>query len=299
MIDRAEIERMKGDELINLARVLNVPITKRTIQRSWLIDELIEKMPEFPSKPKLKNPGILLQGVTKNFGKLCAVKKLDLAVHPGEILGLVGPNGAGKTTTLRMLSGIIRATSGEIYVNGYNIRKEPIKAKASIGYIPEKPTCYPSLTAREYIAFVSRVYGVPHETALIRTRKFVDLFDFDEFIDSYIGTLSKGNLQRALLIGIFVREPPYILALDEPIYGLDPRGAWNLKKHLRRLRDEGSAILISTHILEVATDLCDRFAIMNEGNVVGLGTLESLMGRYPDANSLEEVFLGLTGGIPE
>lgn len=290
---------MKGDELINLARVLNVPITKRTIQRSWLIDELIEKMPEFPSKPKLKNPGILLQGVTKNFGKLCAVKKLDLAVHPGEILGLVGPNGAGKTTTLRMLSGIIRATSGEIYVNGYNIRKEPIKAKASIGYIPEKPTCYPSLTAREYIAFVSRVYGVPHETALIRTRKFVDLFDFDEFIDSYIGTLSKGNLQRALLIGIFVREPPYILALDEPIYGLDPRGAWNLKKHLRRLRDEGSAILISTHILEVATDLCDRFAIMNEGNVVGLGTLESLMGRYPDANSLEEVFLGLTGGIPE
>jgi ABC-2 type transport system ATP-binding protein len=290
---------MKGDELINLARVLKVPITKRTIQRSWLIDEIIDQMPEGKTRQKLHNPAIQLECVTKNFGKTRAVNKLDLSVHPGEILGLVGPNGAGKTTTLRMLTGIIRATSGEIHVNGQNIRKEPILAKRSIGYIPEKPTCYPSLTAREYVAFIARVYGVPQGTALIRARKYVDLFDFDEFIDTYIGTLSKGNLQRALLIGIFVREPPYILALDEPIYGLDPRGAWNLKKHLKRLRDEGSAILISTHILEVATDLCDRFAIMNEGDVVGSGTLEELMAMQPEATSLEEVFLGLTGGIPE
>jgi len=299
MIDRAELERMKGDELINLARVLKVPITKRTIQRSWLIDEIIEQMPEPLSRTNLRDPAIQIVGVTKNFGKICAVNKLNLAVHPGEILGLVGPNGAGKTTTLRMLTGIIRSTYGKINVNGYDIRSDPIKAKRSIGYIPEKPTCYPSLTAREYIAFVARVYGVPHETALIRTRKYVDLFDFDEFIDSYVGTLSKGNLQRALLIGIFVREPPYILALDEPIYGLDPRGAWNLKKHLKHLRDSGSAILISTHILEVASDLCDRFAIMNEGDIVGQGTLEELMELHPKANSLEEVFLGLTGGIPE
>jgi ABC-2 type transport system ATP-binding protein len=290
---------MKGDELINLARVLKVPITRRTIQRSWLIDEIIEQMPEPPEWEELHNPAIDLSGVTKNFGKTIAVRDLDLKVLPGEILGLVGPNGAGKTTTLRMLTGIIRASSGDIHVNGHDIRRAPIEAKKSIGYIPEKPTCYPSLTTREYVAFMARVYGVSHETALIRTRKYVDLFDFDEFIDSYIGTLSKGNLQRALLVGIFVREPPYILALDEPIYGLDPRGAWNLKKLLKRLRDEGSAILISTHILEVATDLCDRFAIMNEGDVVGRGNLEELMALYPEAKSLQEVFLGLTGGIPE
>ena len=129
-------------------------------------------------------------------------------------------------------------------------------------------------------------------------REFVDLFQFEEFIDTYIGTLSKGNLQRALLIGIFARAPPYILALDEPIYGLDPRGAWNLKKLLRQLRDEGSAILISTHILEVAADLCDRFVIMNEGNVVGRGTLEELKEHHPETGSLEEIFLSLTGGIP-
>jgi ABC-2 type transport system ATP-binding protein len=290
---------MKGDELISLARVLKVPITKRTIQRSWLIDEIIEQMPDTHTKKKLNDPAIKLVNVWKNFGKTIAVRNLNLKVHPGEILGLVGPNGAGKTTTLRMLTGIIRAASGDIFVNGHDIRKVPLEAKKTIGYIPEKPTCYPSLTAREYVAFIARVYGVSQETALIRTRKYVDLFDFDEFIDTYIGTLSKGNLQRALLVGIFVREPPYILALDEPIYGLDPRGAWNLKKLLKRLRNEGSAILLSTHILEVATDLCDRFAIMNEGDVVGSGTLKELLELQPDAKSLEEVFLGLTGGIPK
>ncbi|TET10498.1 MAG: ATP-binding cassette domain-containing protein [Candidatus Thorarchaeota archaeon] len=303
MIDRVDIERMKGDELINLARVLKVPITKRTIQRSWLIDELMGELEKRSSdgspKDALHQPAIELDKVTKRFGKTVAVRNLDLQVHPGEILGLVGPNGAGKTTTLRMLTGIIRASSGVIHVNGHDINDSPILAKSSIGYIPEKPTCYPSLTAREYVTFIARIYKVPQETALIRMREYVDLFQFDEFINSYIGTLSKGNLQRVLLIGIFVREPPYILALDEPIYGLDPRGAWNLKKLLKRMRDEGSAILLSTHILEVASDLCDRFVIMNHGDVVGRGTLEELLAIQPEATSLEEVFLGLTGGIPE
>jgi len=300
---RADIERMPGDELLRLARVLKVPIVKRTIKRNWLVDEVLkelEKRDKSSTSPiTLESPAILLQDVTKNFGRKTAVRKLNLKVEPGEIVGLVGPNGAGKTTTLRMLTGIIRATSGTIHVDGHNIQDEAILAKERIGYIPEKPTCYPSLTSREYVMFTSRIYGVPRETALIRMREFVELFQFNEFIDTYIGTLSKGNLQRALLIGIFTREPPYILALDEPIYGLDPRGAWNLKKLLRHLRDEGSAILISTHILEVAADLCDRFVIMNEGDVVGSGTLEELQSRLPETSSLEEIFLSLTGGIPE
>jgi ABC-2 type transport system ATP-binding protein len=118
-------------------------------------------------------------------------------------------------------------------------------------------------------------------------------------LDAYIGTLSKGNLQRTLLVGIFVRPPPHILALDEPIYGLDPRGAWSLKVLLKKLRDEGSAILVSTHILEVAEGLCDRFVIMNEGDVVGRGTREELFVQTPNAHTIEEIFLELTGGIPE
>jgi ABC-type multidrug transport system ATPase subunit len=300
---RANIERLPGDELLRLARVLKVPIVKRTIKRSWLIDEVmkeLEKRDKNTRAPdKLASPAIMLKEVTKQFGKKTAVRNLNLNVEPGEIVGLVGPNGAGKTTTLRMLTGIIRANNGTIKVDGYDIQRQAILAKERIGYIPEKPTCYPSLTAREYVMFTARIYGVPHETALIRMREFVDLFQFDEFIDTYIGTLSKGNLQRALLIGIFTREPPYILALDEPIYGLDPRGAWNLKKLLRQLKNTGSAILISTHILEVASDLCDRFVIMNEGDVVGRGTLEELQRLYPEASNLEEIFLSLTGGIPE
>jgi ABC-2 type transport system ATP-binding protein len=300
---RADIERLPGDELLRLARVLKVPIVKRTIKRDWLVDKVVkelEKRNESATTPiVLLSPAISLKEVTKKFGKKTAVRRLTLNVEPGEIVGLVGPNGAGKTTTLRMLTGIIRATSGSIQVDGYDIQDEAILAKERIGYIPEKPTCYPSLTAREYVMFTSRIYGVPQETALIRMREFVELFQFEEFIDTYIGTLSKGNLQRALLIGIFTREPPYVLALDEPIYGLDPRGAWNLKKLLRRLRDQGSAILISTHILEVAADLCDRFVIMNEADVVGRGTLEELQKLYPETKSLEEIFLSLTGGIPE
>ena len=292
---------MPGDELLRLARVLKVPIVSRTIKRSWLVDKVMKELERRDSTAPLplESPAIVLEDVTKNFGKKTAVRKLDLKVKPGEIVGLVGPNGAGKTTTLRMLTGIIRATSGSITIDGHDIIKEAIPAKERIGYIPEKPTCYPSLTAREYVMFTSRIYGVPRETALIRMREFVELFQFDEFIDTYIGTLSKGNLQRVLLIGIFAREPPYILALDEPIYGLDPRGAWNLKKLLRQLRDEGSAILISTHILEVAADLCDRFVIMNEADVVGRGTLKELLRLHPETKNLEEIFLSLTGGIPK
>ncbi|NHI88594.1 MAG: ATP-binding cassette domain-containing protein [Candidatus Thorarchaeota archaeon] len=303
MTARTDVERMRGEELIRLARVLNIPIFKRTIKRSWLIDELmkeLEKRDELSVPPViLESPAIILKKVSKRFGKKTAVRSLDLEVNPGEIVGLVGPNGAGKTTTLRMLTGIIRTTSGFIQVNGHDLKKEPILAKQRVGYIPEKPTCYPSLTAREYVMFTARIYGVPQETALIRMREFVDLFQFDEFIDSYVGTLSKGNLQRALLIGIFSREPPFVLALDEPIYGLDPRGAWNLKKLLRQLRDTGSAILISTHILEVAADLCDRFVIMNEGDIVGRGSYDQLRKQHPEAANLEEIFLNLTGGIPE
>ncbi|TFG34772.1 ATP-binding cassette domain-containing protein [Candidatus Thorarchaeota archaeon] len=303
MIERANVELMKNNELFRLARVLRIPIEHREIRRSQLIDEIMNAVEELkdsiPTDNELHTPAIKIKNLIKHFGKKFAVFGLNLEVNPGEIVGLVGPNGAGKTTTLRILTGIIRQSSGQVEVNGHDILKDPIKAKSVIGYIPEKPTCYPSLTVKEYVTFMARVYEVPKRIALIRMRQFVDMFHMDEFLNSYVGTLSKGNLQRALLIGIFVRPPPYILALDEPIYGLDPRGAWNLKAHLKHLRDEGSAILVSTHILEVASDLCDRFVIMNDGVVVGKGTLNDLLKKHKKTKNLEEVFLSLTGGIPK
>ncbi len=303
MIERANVEQMKSKELLRLARVLKLPILDRKIARDSLVDMImveisLRKKRNIP-EDELTSPAIKIESLTKRFGKKIAVWGLNLEVNPGEIVGLVGPNGAGKTTTLRILTGIIKPTSGSVEVNGHDMLTDPIHAKSAIGYIPEKPTCYPSLTVREYITFMARIYEVPTDIALVRMRQFVDMFQLDEFLGSYVGTLSKGNLQRTLLVGIFVRNPPYVLALDEPIYGLDPRGAWNLKAYLKRLRDEGSAILVSTHILEVAADLCDRFVIMNEAAVVGRGTLEELLESQENASKLEEVFLSLTGGIPE
>lgn len=303
-MELSTIQRMTDEELVRLARILKVPIASRTVKRIWLIEELTKAMQERKDKRSdkrkmLPDPALEIKGMSKSFSKTLAVDKLDLKVSPGEIVGLVGPNGAGKTTTLRVLTGIIKASGGEVYVGGHDIQKSPIPAKDLIGYIPEKPTCYPSLTVREYLMFMGRIYDVPNEETLVRMSHYLDMFQLREYLDNYIGTLSKGNLQRALLVGIFVREPPFVLAFDEPIYGLDPRGAWSLKAHLNNLKKEKSAILISTHILEVAESLCDRFVIMNEAKVVGRGTLKDLLNESKRATNLEEVFLELTGGIPE
>ncbi len=298
------LQKMSDAELIELAKSVSLPLTERTVGRKWLLDTLsnaIDKkqlgLNDF-QQSALNDPAIKLTELSKHFGSTIAVDSLDLELKPGEIIGLVGPNGAGKTTTMRMLTGIIQPTSGKVSVNGFDIRKDPIKAKTAIGYIPERPTCYPSLSVREYLTFISRIYEVPRSRALLRIRSYVELFQLNQYLNSYIGTLSKGNLQRTLLAGIFVRDPPYILAFDEPIYGLDPRGAWSLKHHLKTLRDEGSAILISTHILEVAEGLCEKFVIMNEGVVVGSGTMGEMRNEHPGTNTLEEIFLELTGGIP-
>ncbi|MHA2378902.1 MAG: ABC transporter ATP-binding protein [Candidatus Thorarchaeota archaeon] len=303
-LDLQIVGRMKNEELVKLARTLKIPIAERTVKREWLVGEILETLaPKAREDPKgeksLSDPAILIEGLTKRFGKTVAVNNLTLKVSPGEIVGLVGPNGAGKTTTLRVLTGIIKPTKGRVTVGGNDIIRSPILAKHLIGYIPEKPTCYPSLMVREYLMFMARIYNVPPSHALVRMSQFKELFELEELMGNYIGTLSKGNLQRTLLAGIFIREPPFVLAFDEPIYGLDPRGAWTLKALMRQLKERGSAILISTHILEVAENICDRFVIMNEGVVVGRGTLEQLLTESSQATNLEEVFLELTGGIPE
>ncbi|RDE11945.1 MAG: hypothetical protein C4K47_08930 [Candidatus Thorarchaeota archaeon] len=296
------VQGMTGEELVGLARALKIPLTNRTIPRSRLLDtilKILETLETAGSKPSLHSPAIKLQSVDKRFGNKFAIRNLNLSIKPGEIIGLVGPNGAGKTTTLRIITGIIAPSRGTVAVDGFDMKKKPLQAKQRIGYIPERPTCYQSLRVREYLTFVARVYGVPKPTMLIRLKEYTELFQLKPLLSSFIGTLSRGNLQRILLAGIFVREPPYVLALDEPIYGLDPRGAWILKKLVRKIRDEGSCAVISTHTLEIAQGLCDRFVIMNEGDVVGEGTLEELLAQHKSALTLEEVFLELTGGIPE
>ncbi|MGQ4871672.1 MAG: ABC transporter ATP-binding protein, partial [Candidatus Thorarchaeota archaeon] len=259
------VSKMNTTDLFRLARALNVPLTQRVMRKSLLIRALQQRLRDLPTEepPALRDPAILITGMSKRFGPNVAVRRLNLTVRPGEIVGLVGPNGAGKTTTLRIIAGIIRPTRGRVIVNGHDITRRGIEAKRVIGYVPERPSCYENLKVREYLTFVAKIYGVPTHEAVLRIAEYADMLQLTPFLDVYVGTLSKGNLQRTLLAGVFVRPPPYVIVFDEPIYGLDPRGAWSLKKHLKRLRDQGSAILISTHILEVAEGLCDRFIIMH------------------------------------
>ncbi len=302
---KKSVRRMTGEELVKLAVALKLPLTKHRMETGTL-RELVEseldrlsKKEQKGTRQALNNPAIGISGLVKRYGKKVAVNGLNMEVRPGEIVGLVGPNGAGKSTTLRVITGIIQANSGLVYVDGHSITSEPLLAKYRIGYIPERPTCYASLRVREYLTFTARIYGVPKHEALIRMSEYIDFFQLGEFSKTYIGNLSKGNLQRTLLAAIFVREPPFVLAYDEPMYGLDPRGAWSLKVLLRKLKSEGSAVLISTHILEMAESLCDRFVVIDNGSVVGEGTLEQLKAQVSGADSLEQVFLKLTGGIPE
>ncbi len=304
MDDSASIvASMSDDELIWISSALKLPLTSWTYRREdleqMILDRILEVEEALPKPRPLNDPAIEIKHMTKRFGKTVAVRDFDMVVRPGEIVGLVGPNGAGKTTTLRILAGIIRPTSGEIFVDGLEMHESAIDAKRRVGYIPERPSCYESLRVKEYLSFIAKVYGVPPHEAVMRIHYYSRLLQLEQFLHSYIGTLSKGNLQRTLLAGVFVRPEPYVLAFDEPIYGLDPRGAWSLKRHLKRLRDRGSAILISTHILEVAEGLCDRFVIMHYGRVVGRGTYDELHERFPHTKNLEEIFLELTGGIPE
>ncbi len=298
------VTMMTDSELLRLADAVGVPMPGRRVTREWLEDAVLEAVlehgmgiEETPQTP-LTDPAIEVEGMSKRFGSRVAVRALDLRVRPGEIVTLVGPNGAGKTTTMRVITGIVRQDGGRVVVNGHDVLREPELAKRVVGYIPERPACYPSLRVHEYLTFVARLYGTPRVRALLRMSWCARVFQLEEYMDAFMGTLSKGNLQRVLVASILVRDPPFVLLLDEPIYGLDPRGAWAFKNELRRLRDGGSAVLLSTHILEAAEGISDRLVVMNEGEVVGRGTMDELRSVHPGATTLEEVFLELTGGVP-
>ncbi len=301
---RQAIQSMSDRELIELASSLKIPLVKTTMEREelkHLIQSDLERRytdPHTDLSSPLFDPAVRLESVRKTFGKTVALERMDLVVRPGEIVGLIGPNGAGKTTTVRILVGIIRASSGRVTVNGHDMRHNAIAAKYRIAYLPERPTCYPSLRVREYLTFIARVYGVPRHDALIRMHTYAHMFTLNELMSSYVGTLSKGNLQRMLIVGLLLRPPPLILVLDEPFQGLDPIGAWSLKQMMIALREQGSAILISTHVLQVAEAICDRFVIIDRGVVVDSGTIRELNRNASEERTLEEIFLARTGRTP-
>lgn len=220
-------------------------------------------------------------------GKL-AVDDISLEVVPSEIFGFIGHNGAGKTTTIKCMVGILDFEKGDILINGKSIKKEPIACKYEIAYLPDDPNLYDNLTGIQYLNFISDIYKISNEQRNADIKKYSELFLIDKNLGDTISSYSHGMKQKLSLISALVRRPK-LYVLDEPFVGLDPKMAYLMKEIMREKCQEGASIFFSTHVLEVAEKLCHRVAIIKQGKIVTVGTMESVKGD----KSLEDIFLEL------
>jgi ABC-2 type transport system ATP-binding protein len=241
---------------------------------------------------------IALHDLVKTYGRFTAVNGISLDVQPGEIHGFLGPNGAGKTTTLRMIAGLLKPTSGRIEVNGHDLARNPEAAKASLGFIPDRPYIYEKLTAGEFLRFHGGLFGLNGGDHPIgdRVREMLELFELGRWEDELVESFSHGMKQRLVMSAAFLHRPRAVV-VDEPMVGLDPRGARLIKDVFRKMSERGVAVLMSTHTLEVAEEMCDRISIILKGQIIARGTVDDLrtLAGGGDAE-LTSVFLKLTGG---
>jgi ABC-2 type transport system ATP-binding protein len=239
---------------------------------------------------------IAVHDLVKQYGNFTAVDGVTLEVSRGEIHGFLGPNGAGKTTTIRMIAGLLKPTSGRILVNGHDLAAAPECAKASLGFIPDRPFIYEKLTAGEFLRFHAGLYGLDGNGVPARVHEMLELFELTRWEHELVESFSHGMKQRLVMCAAFLHRPQAVL-VDEPMVGLDPRGARLIKDVFRRMAEHGVAILMSTHTLEVAEEMCDRISIILRGKIIAHGTVPELraMSGNPD-DQLTSVFLKLTGG---
>jgi ABC-2 type transport system ATP-binding protein len=239
---------------------------------------------------------IAIHDLVKRYGTFTAVNGVSLEVANGEIHGFLGPNGAGKTTTIRMVAGLLKPTSGRIVVNGHDLAADPESAKASLGFIPDRPFLYEKLTAGEFLRFHGGLYGLDGASIGERVHEMLELFELTRWENELVESFSHGMKQRLVMCAAFLHRPQAVL-VDEPMVGLDPRGARLIKEVFRRMSARGVAILMSTHTLEVAQEMCDRISIILQGKIIACGTVAEVraMAGNPD-DQLTSVFLKLTGG---
>ncbi len=235
-----------------------------------------------------------IEHLTKIYGSTAAVDDLSLSIEPGEIYGFIGHNGAGKTTTLKSVAGILSFDKGQITINGFDIRKNPLEAKKVMAYIPDNPDIYDYMTAIQYLNFVADIYEVSQADREAKIRKYGDMFDLTEKLANPVNSYSHGMKQKLAIMAALVHDPKLIL-MDEPFVGLDPSAAFLVKQTMREICDNGGAIFFSTHVLEVAEKLCDKVAIIKDGKLVKSGTMEEVKGD----ESLEEVFLEMQRAVKE
>jgi ABC-2 type transport system ATP-binding protein len=234
-----------------------------------------------------------VEGLVKSFRGFRAVDGATFRVDAGEIVGLLGPNGAGKTTTLRCICGILKPDAGRIVIGGYDLAQYEREAKRLLAFIPEMPNPYELLTVREHLKLVAMCYDTLH-LYQERAEELLTRYELLDKANALAGTLSKGMKQKLAAVCALIHDAKVFLC-DEPLMGIDPRGQYTLKAELQRLRDEGCAILVSTHQLDTAERLCDRVIIMHKGQILTEGTLSELQARAQmEGSTLEEVFLRLT-----
>lgn len=239
---------------------------------------------------------IELWQLNKKFGNFHAVRDVTLKILPGELFGFLGPNGAGKTTTIRMMVGLMKPTSGRVLLYGKDVLREPEEAKSILGFIPDRPYLYEKLTGLEFLEFVADLHGLDsgnHRRK--RIAELLEFFDLEGWSRELVESYSHGMRQRLILAAAIVHRPKALI-VDEPMVGLDPKGARLVKHLFLDLAKTGVAIFMSTHILEVAEEMCQRIGIINEGRMIALGTMQELREKAQSADDkLEPLFLKLTG----
>jgi ABC-2 type transport system ATP-binding protein len=242
---------------------------------------------------------ITLRKLTKRYGPFTAVDGIDLTVPRGELFGFLGPNGAGKTSTFRMIAGIILPTSGAIEIGGIDLERQPLIAKARLGYIPDRPFVYDKLTGAEFLRFVAALYGQQDAAVEHRIDELFELFELTPWKHELTEAYSHGMRQKLVIASALVHRPE-VIVVDEPMVGLDPKGMRLLKDLFRQFVRRGGTVLMSTHTLEVAEAMCDRIAIMHRGRILAQGTMADLREQTASGDSsLEDLFLRLTGGLRE
>jgi ABC-2 type transport system ATP-binding protein len=244
---------------------------------------------------------IEIHNLRKTYGDKVALHDLSLSVKDGEVFAFLGPNGAGKTTTIKVITGLLRPTSGTASVGGFDLGTQGLQARTLMSYVPDEPYLYEKLTAREFLRMMGDLYGMPREQTEARIADVVETFELGDFLDGLTESFSHGMKQRTVIAAALLHRPR-LLVIDEPMVGLDPKSARKVKDTLKALsRNEGMTVFMSTHTLSVAEEVADRIGILNRGKLVALGTLEEIHRvRAGDAGGpqgrLEDLFLELTAG---
>ncbi len=237
---------------------------------------------------------IEIENLSMSYGSFRALKGLNLKIEPGELFAFLGPNGAGKTTTIKLLTGLLRPTSGSSRICGFDIQEQPLEAKRQLGFVPDVAVFYDKLTALEFMQFIAELFEVAPEEALVDTEMLFRKFELNEFAHQLVENLSHGTRQR-LAIASAILHKPKVLIIDEPMVGLDPHNARVVKNELSAQRAGGTTVFLSTHLLNVAEQLADRIGIINHGELIQVGTVEELRKQRESADwDLERFFLELT-----